>query len=64
MAAFRSGRMIQFKEFCDYKNETAIERLNKFVKDNKVKVIDYKYQVVTDNLRTYSYILLEYKVEE
>lgn len=56
--------MIQFKEFCDYKDETAIERLNKFVKDNKVKVIDYKYQVVTDNLRTYSYVLLEYKVEE
>ncbi len=56
--------MIQFKEFFDYKDETAIERLNKFVKDNKVKVIDYKYQIVIDNLQIYSYVLLEYEVEE
>ncbi len=56
--------MIQFKQFYDTPDKNAIDWLNEFVRDNKITVVDYKYQVIVGDIRAFAYILLQYKVEE
>lgn len=58
--------MIKFKEFVTSKNETVEEKLNDFVKENDIDVIDIKYNVIYDKEWDIfmSFALLVYKIYE
>ena len=53
--------MIQVREFKEVGEESATKQCNAWLADNKdIKLIDIKYNIVTDEYFAYTYLLLIY----
>lgn len=59
--------MVKFVEFWDYNNDkgedsSAVDELNDFIEQHTgITIIETKYQVILDDGKTRTFILLQYK---